>query len=62
MFYMRPDEKGVTPLKVFVAGALHESHSFNSVLTPLSAFEDAEPGSILGQPGLADTRTTEGAQ
>lgn len=47
-------------MKVFVAGALHESHSFNSVLTPLSAFEDAEPGSILGQPGLADTRTTEG--
>ncbi|MEC7258394.1 MAG: M81 family metallopeptidase [Pseudomonadota bacterium] len=47
-------------MKVFVAGALHESHSFNSVSTPLLAFEDAEPGSILCQPGLADTRSTEG--
>lgn len=45
---------------VFSCGALHESHSFNARLTPLSAFLGATPGSIAADPDLVHTRSIEG--
>lgn len=45
---------------VFACGTVHESHSFNRIPTPLSAFHCAMPGDIAAQPHLLGTRSIEG--